>query len=53
MKVTLKKDHTHAGQPLKAGAQIDVTEAEATWLADHQVIDAPPAGAKRNPAEEK
>jgi hypothetical protein len=35
MKVTLLKDgHTHKGVARKKGDVIDVTEAEATWLAD-------------------
>lgn len=54
MKVTLKKDHTHAGQLHKAGTTIDVTAPEAEWLAAHEVIDAS-AGvpAKRAATEEK
>jgi hypothetical protein len=35
MKVTLLKEgHIHKGKPCKKGDAIEVTEAEATWLAD-------------------
>lgn len=46
MKVTLKKQHEHAGVSYAAGAEIDVTEPEATWLADQGVIDQPAADTK-------
>lgn len=53
MKVTLKKDHTHAGKPCKAGDDIEVNAADAQWLADHKVIDAPAGGAAAPAAKEK
>lgn len=52
MKVTLLKDHTHAGQPHKAGESIDVDAHDAAWLADHQVI-APLPATKRGAAAEE
>jgi hypothetical protein len=39
LKVTLKQPHTHAGQSLAPGAEIDVTPDEAQWLASHGVIE--------------
>lgn len=47
MKVTLKKDHTHAGTKHPAGAEIEVPEHDAKWLADNQVIDPLPGNGKR------
>jgi len=41
MKVTLLKNHTHNYVPYKAGDEIDVSAADAKWLADHKVINAP------------
>jgi len=38
LKVTLIQDHRHAGKAYKAGAVIEVTEAEAIWLEKHGVI---------------
>ena len=40
IKVTLKKDHKHAGVPHKAGAKIDVTEPTRDWLLGLGVIEA-------------
>lgn len=40
-KVVLRKPHTHAGQKYAAGDAIDVHEADAAWLAENGVIDAP------------
>ena len=37
-KVTLKEDHQHAGEKYKAGATIEVNEADAKWLRDNKVI---------------
>ena len=37
-KVTLAKDHTHAGTPLTAGAKIDVTAPEREFLKGAGVI---------------
>lgn len=53
MKVTLKKDHTHAGNPHKAGDQIEVDQHDAEWLAANQVIDPLPANGKRGAAAEE
>lgn len=44
MKVTLLKDHKHAGTKHPAGEQIEVNEADAQWLADNQVIEKLPPG---------
>ncbi|MAG68584.1 hypothetical protein [Pseudomonas sp.] len=40
IKVTLVKDHKHAGVPHKAGAKIDVTEPTRDWLLGLGVIEA-------------
>jgi hypothetical protein len=53
MKVTLKKDHTHAGASHPAGAVIDVDQHDAEWLAKAEVIDPLPAGSKRGTAAEE
>lgn len=54
MKVTLKKPHTHAGEYLQAGAEIDVTEHEAAFLMEHGVIDdLPPAKPKATDSKVK
>jgi len=37
-KVTLKQDHTHAGEKYKAGESIEVNDADAKWLRDNNVI---------------
>lgn len=52
MKVTLLKDHQHAGEPHKEGAVIEVDAHDAKWLADHKVI-APLPGTKRGDAAEE
>lgn len=46
MKVTLKQAHTHAGVDYPAGAEIDVCEADAKWLAEQDVIEQPVAVVK-------
>lgn len=38
MRVTLKKNHTHAGRELAPGAVIEVDESTAAWLIEHEVI---------------
>ncbi|MGA7437654.1 MAG: hypothetical protein WBW32_05945 [Luteibacter sp.] len=43
-KVTLKKEHKHAGVKYPAGESIEVNEADAQWLSDNGVIDKLPAG---------
>lgn len=53
MKVTLKKDHTHAGKPETAGTEIEVTAPEAEWLAAAGVIDPLPGSTKRGAAAEE
>ncbi|MFC5525214.1 hypothetical protein ACFPPA_05605 [Rhodanobacter ginsengisoli] len=53
MKVTLKKDHTHAGNPYKAGEPIEVDQHDAEWLATNGVIDPLPASGKRGQAAEE
>lgn len=54
MKVTLKKDHTHASVPYKAGEQIEVAQHDAEWLVAAGVIDPLPGSTKRaTGAEEK
>ena len=50
MKVTLKKDHTHAGVKYQAGAPIDVAQHDAEWLAAHDVIDPLPNSASKRGA---
>lgn len=53
-KVTLKKEHTHAGARLPAGTEIDVQEHDKTWLEENGVIDPPAATTKGGKiAEEK
>lgn len=44
MKVTLLKEHTHAGKKYPAGETIEVSEADAKWLAGREVIEPIPAG---------
>lgn len=51
MKVTLKKAHTHAGKECVPGDEIEVSAAEAAWLAGAGVID--PVGADSAPAKGK
>ena len=41
--VTLAKDHTHEGVELKAGATIDVNDADLEFLKQHEIIAAPAA----------
>jgi hypothetical protein len=53
MQVTLKKDHTHAGEKHQAGAQIEVDQHDAEWLAANGVIDPLPASGKRGQAAEE
>lgn len=55
MKVTLKKDHTHAGKVHHAGDEIAVAAHEADWLAAHEVIDPLPGSTstKRGAAAEE
>lgn len=53
VKVTLTKNHTHAGRPYKAGAQIEVGQHDIEWLVDKKVIEPLPNGGKGGkPAEE-
>lgn len=52
MKVKLLKDHEHAGQPHKAGDEIDVADHDAQWLADQKVIAPLPASKRGAAAEE-
>lgn len=39
MKVTLKKDHTHAGVKYNAGSTVDVPLKDALWLKAADLID--------------
>lgn len=39
MKVTLKKDHTHAGVKYTAGSTVDVPLLDALWLKAADVVD--------------
>lgn len=39
MKVTLKKDHTHAGVKYKAGETVDVPLIDALWLKAADLVD--------------
>lgn len=39
MKVTLAKPHTHDGTEYAKGEQIEVSDAQAAWLADLKVIE--------------
>ncbi len=48
VKVTLNQPHTHDGVDYPAGAQIEVGEADAKWLADHGVT----GSVGKAPAEE-
>lgn len=45
MKVTLKKPHRHAGKDSKPGDTIDISDQQATWLAEQGVIEPPAAEA--------
>lgn len=38
--VTLKTDHTHAGNQYKAGEKINVTTAQKDWLIANGVVEA-------------
>lgn len=40
MKVILKQPHEHAGTQHPAGAEIDVSQSDADWLAEQNVIEA-------------
>lgn len=40
-KVTLLKDHTHAGTPYAKGGTIEVNSADKQWLIDQEIIAAP------------
>ena len=44
-KVTLLKDHTHAGKPYAEGDTIEVNVADKQWLIDREIIAAPGATA--------
>lgn len=39
LKVILIMPHTHAGELLKPGAEIEVDEQKAAWLKRHGVIE--------------
>ncbi|HDY5341442.1 TPA: hypothetical protein RQ688_002453 [Klebsiella pneumoniae] len=41
--VKLLQSHTHQGKRFAAGETLTVTEAEAVWLRDHQLINVAPA----------
>ncbi|WP_320377265.1 hypothetical protein [Escherichia coli] len=41
--VKLLQPHTHQGKRFSAGETLTVTDAEAGWLRDHQLIDVAPA----------
>lgn len=43
MKVKLKTPHTHAGEKLLPGAEIEVSDVERGWLEENGVIEASPA----------
>lgn len=51
MKVTLKKDHKHAGVLHKAGSTVDVPVIDAIWLKGqdliHETVDAIEAEARK------
>lgn len=38
--VKLLQPHTHAGKRLAAGETLTVSDTEATWLREHNVIEA-------------
>lgn len=38
VEVTLKKAHTHAGEAMKKGDKINVTEDQVSWLKEREVI---------------
>ena len=40
-KVALIAGHKHAGEQLKAGDSIDVTETEKAWLIRHKIVAGP------------
>ncbi|MDV1101406.1 DUF7210 family protein [Raoultella ornithinolytica] len=40
--VKLKQPHTHQGKRVAAGEIITVTEAEAVWLREHEIIEVAP-----------
>lgn len=40
--VKLKQPHTHQGKRVAAGETITVTEAEAVWLREHEIIEVAP-----------
>ncbi|WP_350316361.1 hypothetical protein OHK33_22295 [Pectobacterium aroidearum] len=42
-KVTLKAPHTHNGKRVAAGETIDVSDRDADWLREHELISAPAA----------
>lgn len=44
-KVSLLKDHTHAGTPYAKGDTIEVNSADKQWLIDREIIAAPIATA--------
>lgn len=37
--VKLKQPHTHQGKRVAAGETLTVTEAEAAWLREHEIIE--------------
>jgi len=47
-KVTLNTPHTHNGTAYAAGADIEVDQADATWLAEQHVIDPLPVVADKS-----
>lgn len=47
MKVTLLKPHKHAGIDRRVGDEIEVTEAQAIWLAEQKVIDSTSTAGKQ------
>ena len=49
MKVTLIKDHTHAGEPMRPGDVIDVDASTAHWLAAQGAIEATLVPAEATP----
>ncbi|WP_174866797.1 DUF7210 family protein [Pectobacterium polaris] len=42
-KVTLTAPHTHNGKRFAAGETIDVSDRDAAWLREHELISAPAA----------
>ncbi|MEI7250269.1 DUF7210 family protein [Pectobacterium versatile] len=40
-KVTLAANHTHNGKRVAAGETIDVSDRDADWLSEHELISTP------------